>query len=221
MIKTVIFDMDGVLIDSEPIHKSINQEFFREISVPVSDKEYEEKFVGLPLEQMFVQLKKQNDIRESHEELLNECSRRIFNGFDKADLFAAEGVRNLLAAIRNQGLNLAVGSSSTPELISLVINKIGLSEYFNHLVSGYEVKRGKPNPDLFLHIAGIFDTSPADCLVIEDSTQGVEASFRAGMKTIAVRNISSGDQNLTKADLIVEDFSSSEQKKILNAISHY
>lgn len=221
MIKTIIFDMDGVLIDSEPIHKSINQEFFREIGVPVSDKEYEENFVGLPLEQMFVQLKETNNIKASQEELLKECAQRIFNGFKDADLIAAEGVKELLKEIKNKGLNLAVGSSSTPDLISLVIDKIGLSKYFHHLVSGYDVKRGKPNPDIFLHIAGIFGSSPADCLVIEDSSLGVEASSRAGMKTIGVRNISSGFQNLSIADLIVEDFSKNEQKNILKAIRTY
>jgi HAD superfamily hydrolase (TIGR01509 family) len=221
MIKTVIFDMDGVLIDSEPIHKSINQEFFREIGVPVSDKEYEEQFVGSPLEQMFVQLKQSNNISASISELTDECGKRILSGFEDAELSAAHGVGNLLNEIKNMGLNLAVGSSSSPKLISLVINKIGLNEYFQHLVSGYEVENGKPYPDLFLHIAGLFGTNPNDCFVIEDSALGVEASSRAGMNTIGVRNISEVVQNLSKADLVVEDFSSIEQNKILNAINTF
>lgn len=221
MIRTVIFDMDGVLIDSEPIHKSINQDFFREIGVPVSDTEYEEKFIGSPLEQMFVYLKQNNDISTSTAELTDECGKRIYKGFEEADITAAQGVGQLLNEIKNLGLNLAVGSSSSPELISLVIKKIGLNDYFHHLVSGYEVKKGKPNPDLFLHIAGLFGTDPSECLVIEDSTLGVEASHRAGMKTIGVRNISDVIQNLEKADLIVDDFSPEEMNKVLNSIRLY
>lgn len=221
MIRTVIFDMDGVLIDSEPIHKSINQDFFREIGVPVSDNDYEEKFVGSPLEQMFVYLKQYNDISSSTAELTEECGKRIVKGFEEAELSAAQGVGNLLKELKERGLNLAVGSSSSPELISLMINKIGLNEYFDHLVSGYEVEKGKPNPDLFLHIAGIFGTDPSECLVVEDSTLGVEASYRAGMKTVGVRNISAVIQDLAKADLLVEDFSSVEQNKILSAVSTY
>ena len=211
--------MDGVLLDSEHIHKSINQHYFSEIGIPVSDREYEENFVGLPLRDMFVFLQKDHKLPESVDRHLEECGNRILEGFENAALTAAEGVEELLKELKARGMNLAVGSSSSPELIALIIRKIGLAGYFDTLVSGYEVARGKPNPDLFLHIGKFFSTPPENCLVIEDSTQGVEASFRAGMNTVGVKNISSGEQNLEKAGLVIDDFSKEERQSVLDALN--
>ncbi|MDC7239697.1 MAG: HAD family phosphatase [Spirochaetales bacterium] len=219
LIETVIFDMDGVLLDSEHIHKSINQKFFSEIGTPVTDSEYEDNFVGLPLRDMFVFLGRENKLPDTVDGLTKKCGNRILKGFEEAELTAAAGVEELLKELKGRGMNLAVGSSSSPALIALIIEKIGLSRYFDYLVSGYDVERGKPHPDLFLHIAELFGTDPKSCLVIEDSTQGVEASSRAGMNTVGVRNISSGDQNLDKADRIIDDFSNKGRESVLQFLT--
>ncbi len=216
MITTVIFDMDGVLVDSEPIHRAVNQDFFREIGFPVSDRAYEARFVGLPLRDMFVCLGKDGPLPDSVEALTRACSERILKGFEVADMRAAPGVELLLEELRGRGCHLAVGSSSTPELIALMLEKIGLKSRFHHLVSGYEVSRGKPHPDLFLHIAERFGSAPGECLVLEDSTLGVEASRRAGMKTIGIRNVSSATQDLRGADAVAEDFTEEGRRLILD-----
>ena len=124
--------MDGVLLDSEHIHKSINQHYFSEIGIPVSDREYEENFVGLPLRDMFVFLQKDHKLPESVDRHLEECGNRILEGFENAALTAAEGVEELLKELKARGMNLAVGSSSSPELIALIIRKIGLAGYFRY-----------------------------------------------------------------------------------------
>ena len=219
MIDTVIFDMDGVLIDSEPIHKSINQRFFEEIGAPVSDKHYHDQFVGLPLEKMLIQLKDEFGLKPAVSELLEKCNRNCYSEFNRAPLKAIDGVEDLIREFRQKGCHLAVGSSSSPDLISLLIRKLGLSSYFEHLVSGYEVEKGKPHPDLFLHIASLFNTQPENCLVIEDSALGLEAAFKAGMKSVAYRNISSGNQNLMRAALVLDSYDPEERTRVLKAFT--
>ena len=219
MIDTVIFDMDGVLIDSEPIHKSINQHFFEEIGAPVSDDHYHDNFVGMPLEKMLILLKEEFSLEPPVSELLERCNRNLHHEFEKASLKPIDGVEALIKEFSRRGYHLAVGSSSSPELISLLTAKLGLTDYFEHLVSGYEVERGKPHPDLFLHIAGLFNSKPENCLVIEDSALGLDAAFQAGMKSVAYRNISSGNQNLKRAALVLESYSSEERDRVLETFS--
>jgi HAD superfamily hydrolase (TIGR01509 family) len=218
MIDTIIFDMDGVLINSEPLHKSINQEYFRQLGVPVSNEEYSQNFVGLPLEQICVRLREKHTLNSSVEGMLKEIRQRIYKGFEQATLEPIHGINMLLSILTEMKLNLAVGSSSSPELISLILSRLGLKDFFLHFISGDEVERGKPFPDLFLHISRLLKTKPEYCLVIEDSSVGVRAALRAGMKVIGVKNPSSGAQKLKQADFVIPDFQSQERKRIIDFI---
>ena len=220
MIQTVIFDMDGVLIDSEPIHQRVNQAFFKQVGTPVSQEFYQQNFIGLPVEQMLIYLKEQNNLKESVPEMLSRCSELLFQDFERSDLVPSEGAKELLEELKKKNYNLAVGSSSSPELIALIIRKLGLTEYFHHLVSGYEVKRGKPHPDLFLKIAEIFQTSPDECAVIEDSALGLEAAHTAGMKAVGVDNPASM-QDMSRAAITVGGFTPSERVQILSALQEW
>ncbi len=216
MINAVIFDMDGVLLDSEPIHQKVNMDFFTEIGTPVSQDIYDRYFVGSPLAQMFEYLKSERGLEGDVSELVKRSNEKLAQEFEKSDIVPVDGVEELLSSFRERGLPLAVGSSSSPELIRTVIKKLSLESYFDHLVSGYEVEKGKPHPDLFLHIAGLLSADPANCLVIEDSSMGVEAGSAAQMAVVGVRNPSSGDQDLGKADMVIQNFSKKERCHILN-----
>ncbi len=221
MISTVIFDMDGVLIDSEPIHQRVNQSFFSRIGTEVGSEFYNSNFVGLPVEQMMVYLKEKHNLKAGVPELMAECGALLYKEFEQSELVPVSGVKELLGLFREEQFNLAVGSSSSPELIRLIIGKLGLDHFFHHLVSGYEVKKGKPEPDLFLKIAGIFNESPENCAVIEDSALGLKAASLAGMPSIGVRNPSSGDQDLSLAELIVPGFGKEERGEILKALQSW
>jgi HAD superfamily hydrolase (TIGR01509 family) len=214
-IKAVIFDMDGVLLDSEPIHQKVNMDFFKEIGTPVSQDIYDRHFVGSPLAQMFEYLKREQGLEGDVADLVARSNEKLAEGFRTTPITPAAGVEDLITAFAERGLPMAVGSSSSPELIGTVIEKLGLSRYFSHLVSGYEVERGKPHPDLFLHVSELLGATPPECLVIEDSSLGVAAGVSAGMSVVGVRNPSSGDQDLSRADMIIRDFSAPERRNVL------
>ena len=199
MINTVIFDMDGVLIDSEPIHWQVNQDYFASIGAPIRDDEYSDRFVGLPLDKMLEHIKETRGIDRSIEEMFTESMANHLEAFSNADLVAVPGIPELIRALKEKGFNLAVASSSAPQLIDIILNKIGLRGYFDLTVSGFEVTHGKPAPDIFLEVASRFKVTPEHCLVIEDSALGVKAANRANMKVVGVRNSTSGNQNLSQA----------------------
>ena len=117
-----------------------------------------------------------------------------------------KSLTNFLKSIKNRGLKTAVASSSGYDLIGLILSRLGISEYFDSITSGNDVKRGKPDPDVFLLAAERIGVNPRDCFVVEDSENGVKAAKSAGMKTLGYINPTSGYQCLDMADFITDDF---------------
>jgi HAD superfamily hydrolase (TIGR01509 family) len=177
----VIFDCDGVLIDSERLAIKIDVVALRELGWPVSEAEVIKRFVG----------RSDRDTRAAIEAHLG---RRLPDDWDqrytslyqevfKAELTPVEGV---LEALDRITLPSCVASSGTHEYLRYTLGLTGLYDRFaGRIFSAQDVARGKPAPDLFLHAAQRMATSPADCVVIEDSRVGVEAARAAGMRTLA------------------------------------
>ena len=113
------------------------------------------------------------------------------------------GIPGLLAEIKDAGLKLGLASSSGRDFIEIVLTKLDILDYFDVIVSGEEVEKSKPDPDIFLKTAGNLGVNPEDCLVIEDSRHGVKAAILAGMKCIGFRNPNSGTHDLSLADAVV------------------
>ncbi|MBP7585676.1 MAG: HAD family hydrolase [Spirochaetes bacterium] len=141
MLEAVIFDMDGVIVDSEPLHYA--------------------------------------------------AESRIFA---------------LLAGLNRRGTKTALASSSSPELIELVLKRLGVRGLFDAVVSGDTAPRGKPAPDIYLRAAELLNARPANCIAIEDSRNGVMSAKGAGMRCVAYRNPNSPGQDLDAADMIIDDF---------------
>ena len=114
-----------------------------------------------------------------------------------------EGVDILIKDLYIKGIKVALASSSPRNHIEAIIKKFNLTDYFHAMVCGEDVKEGKPSPDIFLHTAKIINTLPKECIVIEDSYNGVLSAKAANMKCIGFRNLNSGNQDLSKADMIV------------------
>ena len=202
-MKAVIFDMDGVIIDSEPIHFEVDMQTMKDLGCEISVEELE-KYVGTTNEYMFTDIKKNYNIRKSVEEIINYNVEMVKNKIIQSNLEPIEGIRELLIDLKNKNIPAAIASSSPKDFIDVVVSKFELQDYFKYIVSGEEVANGKPAPDVYIETAKKLGLSPKDCTVIEDSKNGVLAAKTAGMKCIGFQNSNSGNQDLSKADAIVK-----------------
>ena len=175
----LIFDCDGVLVDSESLSCRIDAEFLTQIGIPYTAEEIARQFLGVSLKTMIARIEAERGCRlpDDFSERLNSI---LFARFE-TDLKPIEGVRD---AILSLPYPRCVASSSVPERIALSLRITGLSDLFDDIFSSTQVPRGKPAPDLFLHAASNMKARPEDCLVIEDSVAGVQAALAAGMRVI-------------------------------------
>lgn len=206
MIKAVIFDMDGVIIDSEPLHLEYLLKLFKTLNVSMSTYEYS-KFIGTTSTYMWGIIKERFNLDHSVETLI-EMDRNGFFDFlsSKHSIEPIYYIPELLNTLKKNNFKIALASSSPIKAISYILDTLKLKEYFNEIVTGDYVKKSKPNPDIFLYAADKLDVLPEECIVIEDSHNGVLAAKSAQMKCIGFRNKNSGNQDLSKADIIINSF---------------
>lgn len=207
MIRTVIFDMDGVIIDTEPIHHHAFFSQFVELGIAVSPAEYA-TFLGSSTRNVFQRLKQEYHLPQDVETLLLR-KRELFNkSFDEdIDLDLLPGVRTLIEDLRRHEVQLVVASSASKATIARVFHRFGLGPYFSHIVSGEDFVRSKPDPAIFLHAAAVARTPVTNCIVIEDSANGVTAAKAAGIYCIGYASPHSVGQDLRHADRVVQQFS--------------
>lgn len=202
-MKAVIFDMDGVIIDSEPIHLEVDVQTMKDLGYNILKEELN-KYVGTTNEYMFTDIKNRYKINKSVEEIISYRAEIAKERIIKSDLEPIEGIRELLNDLKNKNIPAAIASSSPRDFIEVVVSKFGLQDYFSHIVSGEEVENGKPARDVYIETAKKLGVQSKDCIVIEDSKNGVLAAKAAGMKCIGFQNFNSGNQDLSKADVIVK-----------------
>lgn len=201
-MKAVIFDLDGVLIDSEPLHAMADSQLLKESGV-VAPENYFDRFVGWTSKAMWEEIKEEYNIALSAGELMELQVPLKLKLLKESEYKPVPGIIELLALLKKMGIILTIASSSPRQFIEAVIDKIEIRQYFAIWLSGEEVARSKPEPDIFLKVAALLNVDPHDCLVIEDSTSGIIAAKRAGMRCIGYKNLTSGNQDLSGADLIV------------------
>ncbi len=206
MIRTVIFDMDGVIIDTEPIHHHAFFAEFAELGITVSAAQYA-TFLGKSTRNVFQTLKEQHQLPQDVETMVQR-KRELFNEvFDTdATLDLLPGVRPLIEDLRRHGVQLVVASSASKATIARVFDRFGLGPYFTHRVSGEDFARSKPDPAIFVHAAAVAETPVSECIVIEDSANGVTAARAAGIYCIGYASPHSVGQDLRHANRIISHF---------------
>ena len=204
MVKAVIFDMDGVMIDSEPIQSKAFAEVLKQYKKePQYNEEGIVQTVGIRSRDNWERLKAKYNIDEETN-ILIEKRRQIYQKLLKSEIKPMPGLINFLKLLKKHNLKIAVASSSNIKHIMLVLSSLNIAYYFDVIVSGESVKKGKPYPDIFLETAVQLKITPVECLVLEDAELGVLAGKKAGMKVIAVPNKFTKKHDFSKADLIVD-----------------
>jgi HAD superfamily hydrolase (TIGR01509 family) len=210
--------MDGVIVDTEPVHRYAYFKQFEELNIEVTEAMYT-SFTGFSTRNTFQTLKDQFQLEHEVEDLIQR-KRSIFNdAFDtKEDLELLEGVRTLIEDLHQNGIQLILASSASKVTIERVFSRFGLHDFFTHVVSGEDFPKSKPHPAIFEHAASLSVAPKESCIVIEDSTNGVRAAKAAGIFCVGYISEHSKDQNLDEADYIINHFNEldAQSVKILN-----
>ncbi|MBA4135510.1 MAG: ABC transporter ATP-binding protein [Flavobacterium sp.] len=206
MIQTVIFDMDGVIVDTEPVHHYAYAQHFKQLNINITPEMYA-SFTGNSTKNIFERLKAQFNL-EADVQTLVETKRNLFNdAFDnKEDLYLLEGVEDLIKELHRNGMQLVLASSSATVTINRIFKRFNLDQYFTHKVSGEDFPKSKPHPAIFQHAAFLAQTPIENCIVIEDSTNGILAAKAAGIYCIGYDSFHSKMQDYSKADMVIKDF---------------
>lgn len=207
-IKAVIFDMDGVISDTQNILAAVEKDILKEYGIDMSTKEITKRFAGMSSREMFSMILSENNKDLSLiDKLIKERKIKTENAV-KGNVKEVSGTREFIDNLLKNGFQLAVASGSGISFIDLVLSELGLKDRFSAIASSQEVESGKPDPAVFLLAAEKLSLKPEECVVIEDGINGMTAAKRAGMKCIGlVRN---KDEQEYPADLIVTDLRDTE-----------
>lgn len=212
----IIFDMDGVLLDSESLYWKVNFEFFDDLGVEITNEEYN-SFIGISGTKMWTYIKQKGNLPNPIPELIAEEKQRKYDALAKEELQENDGLNDLLENIKSKEISCCIASSGLMKNIELILKKLDVEKYFTHIVSGEMVTNGKPAPDIFLQAADHFKADPNHCLVIEDSRNGVIAAKSANITCVGYINQGSGNQDLSKADLVTDSLADHRLLELITA----
>lgn len=185
MIKAVIFDMDGTLIDSQPIWYQVSTDFFQQNGFPVMMDDMI-KLTGSPVAKLV------DYVLQIHGQKDKERAQLITGLMDYAvsEILAAKplmpNVKEVLAQLKQQGIKMAVASASPRNMLQGIVDSCGIAEYFDYLASAEELDYNKPHPAVYLHAAQQLGVNPTECLAVEDSVLGMISGKAATMKTVVI-----------------------------------
>jgi len=216
-MKAIVFDMDGVIVDSEAQWKALEEEFFRS-AVPSWREEHHERIVGLGVEDVYYFLVREYGLAMGKVEFLDrsdKVAKKVY--LERTE--CAEGFLDLARGLKHRGIRTAIASSSPERWIKLVVERFALSPLLDAVVSADDVGgRTKPLPDIYLEAAARLGLPTGECLAIEDSAVGVLAAKRAGLKVAAFRTVHNEGQDLSAADFELGSFAGLDYDRLMSRL---
>jgi beta-phosphoglucomutase family hydrolase len=213
VIKAVIFDMDGVIVNSEPAHVEAEKHILLKYGVKITTEELRD-YTGTTAEFEFNDLIRKYKLNTTAETLFNEKEEILFRLLEEKTE-PTEGVIYLIKNLKQHGFKLGIATSGHRKLAHYYLKKLGIETFFDTVVCAEDITHSKPDPGIFMKAAQRLGVEPKECIVIEDARVGIEAARKAGMKSIGYSNPNSGNQDLSKADWVVSDFTKLDLQGLL------
>ena len=208
----LIFDMDGVIVDSNPVHRQAWAAFNRRYGLETTE-EMLQRMYGRRNDQIVRDFYGEG-ITAEEVDARGRAKERLFREMmaGRTEEMLVPGLRAFLE--RHRDLPMGVGSNAEPENVAFVLDETGLRQYFGAVVDGHQVRHPKPHPEVYLRVAELLETEPAKCIVFEDSHSGAAAAVAAGMRVIGIRTT---DGNLPGTSLTIDNFLSGDLEVWLRA----
>jgi beta-phosphoglucomutase len=205
MIKTIIFDMNGVIILDEEYHNQAWVKFCKKYNFVLTKAEFKTEVMGKRDQDTLAYLFKRN---LSNEEINKYSSERyrMAKALMKGKLVLPEGLIDLLDKLQSRNIPLAIATSSIKGYTNFIMNEFGLRRYFSVIITAEDTIEGKPSPEIYLKTANKLKINPENCLVIEDSISGIESAKAAGMKVVAITSSLSRKELGDQVDYIIDSF---------------
>ena len=201
----VIFDLDGLLADTEIISLKVYQELLKDFGIPFTEETYSREYSGHREEENVQRFLATYDLPWNFDQTLEKVyeleARILAKGVN-----LKKGAKNLLAFLQREGIPIALATSSVESRARMILDSNGILSLFDHLVFAKDVKRSKPYPDMFLKACSDLNVLPENCLVLEDSEAGIEAAYSAGIPVICIPDLKMPAQSfLNKTEQVFQD----------------
>ena len=204
-MEAVLFDLDGLLADTEIISLKVYQELLEDFGIPFTEETYSREYSGHREEENVQRFLDTYDLPWNFDQTLDKVyeleARILAKGVN-----LKKGAKNLLAFLQREGIPIALTTSSVESRARMILDSNGILSLFDHLVFAKDVKRSKPYPDIFLKACSDLNVLPGNCLVLEDSEAGIEAAYRAGIPVICIPDLKMPAQSfLNKTEQVFQD----------------
>lgn len=214
MLEAFIFDMDGVIIDSEPIHFDVDIKTMQHFGASITMEQLE-KYVGMTNPEMWTDIKDDYQLVQTVDEIIDYQLAAKISHLQAIAIVPIAGIAELIIELKKRSIPLAIASSSPRKFIEEVLRKFDMADQFDCIVSGEEVPKGKPAPDVYQEAAKQLNVQVKHCMVLEDSRNGIKAAKAAGMRCIGYVNVNSGHQDLSAADFIIHSIKDIIEQELL------
>ena len=217
MIKAVIFDMDGVIINNTLYHVRAWEKFAERYNLGLLKEEFKRELLGRSTESILKHLFGQDLSQEKVAQYTEEKDSIYFEVY-KENISPAEDLLEFIDLLKERNITMGVATSETKEIAHSVLEKAGVKQYFKVIVTGDDVENLKPNPEIYLKAAEGVNEIPTDCMAIEDTPSGIQSAKGAGMKVVGITTTYPADR-ISEADLIVKSFAELTLERLFKLFS--